>query len=398
MLRQIALDVTFPVAFIALMGILCFDPCFAQENGKETPAFSITFTKHRLSRTFLAEGAAIGDVNRDGLMDVMAGAYWFEAPDWTAHELETPQEFFYDKGYSNAFISYGMDVNRDGWVDFVRIGFPGKEVQWFENPKNQAGHWKTHLISGSLGNESAGFFDMDKDGIKDIVGSIPETGEMVWFKAPGDPDDLAWEKYPISEKESPGTARFAHGMGMGDINGDGRMDLIITEGWWEGPEDPRQGPWKFHPADLGEPAAQMYVYDFNADGLADVVSSSAHQLGVWWHEQKKTGQWETHLIDDSFTQTHGLELVDINGDGHPDLVTGKRYFAHMGNDPGEYDTPYLSWYEFVPGTAPQWTQHVIDTDSGVGVHVVTEDFTGNGLVDIVVANKKGVFVFEQVRE
>lgn len=398
MLSQIAFYAKIFLVFIFLIGILWSESCLAQQNLSGVPASTISFKKHTLSTTFLAEGTAIGDVNRDGLMDVMAGAYWFEAPDWTAHELEEPQEFHYDKGYSNAFISYGMDVNQDGWVDFVRIGFPGKEVQWFENPKNQPGHWPVQRISESLGNESAGFFDMDKDGIKDIVGSIPETGEMVWFRAPSDRDDPEWKKYPISEMESPGTARFAHGLGMGDINGDGRKDLIITEGWWEAPEDSTNGPWEFHPASLGEPAAQMFVHDFNEDGLADVVSSSAHQLGIWWHEQKKSGQWETHLIDDSFTQTHGLELVDINGDGHPDLVTGKRYFAHMGNDPGEYDTPFLSWYEFVPGAAPQWTQHVIDENSGVGVHVITEDFNGNGLIDIIVANKKGVFVFEQIRE
>ncbi|WP_246255703.1 FG-GAP repeat domain-containing protein [Cyclobacterium plantarum] len=398
MLYQISFNAKFPTAFIILMGSLWSCPCLAQQTLSGAPAASISFKKHTLSTTFLAEGAAIGDVNQDGLMDVMAGAYWFEAPDWTAHELEEPQEFQYDKGYSNAFISYGMDVNQDGWVDFVRIGFPGKEVQWFENPKNKPGHWPVHLISESLGNESAGFFDMDKDGVKDLVGSIPETGEMVWFKAPTRPDDLEWKKYPISEKESPGTAQFSHGLGMGDINGDGRKDLIITGGWWEAPADPSKGPWEFHAANLGEPAAQMYVHDFNENGLPDVVSSSAHKLGIWWHEQKKSGQWETHLIDDAFTQTHGLELVDINGDGYPDLVTGKRYFAHMGNDPGEYDTPYLSWYEFVPGPKPQWTQHVIDKDSGVGVHVITEDFNGNGLIDIVVANKKGVFVFEQIRE
>ncbi|MBD3629362.1 VCBS repeat-containing protein [Cyclobacterium sp.] len=384
-------------SLIILIGTILLPPSMGQD-ASGVPASEISFRKHTLSNTFLAEGAAIGDVNQDGLMDVMAGAYWFEAPDWTPHELEVPQEFQYDKGYSNAFISYGMDVNQDGWVDFVRIGFPGKEVQWFENPKNKPGHWEVHLIHESLGNESAGFFDVDKDGIKDLVGSIPETGEMVWFRAPSRPDDLAWKKYPISEKKSPGTAQFSHGLGMGDINGDGRKDLLITGGWWEAPEDPTKGPWEFHAANLGEPAAQMYVQDFNEDGLPDVVSSSAHKLGIWWHEQKKSGQWETHLIDDSFTQTHGLELVDMNGDGHPDLVTGKRYFAHMGNDPGEYDTPYLSWYAFTPGPEPQWTQQVIDKDSGVGVHVITADFNGNGLIDVVVANKKGVFVFEQVRE
>lgn len=373
----------------------------AQQHQAVT-ADQITFKKHILTEEFLAEGAAVGDINNDGLMDVIAGAYWFEAPDWKPHELEAPQRFEYDKGYSNAFVSYAMDVNQNGWTDFVRIGFPGKEVQWFENPINQGGHWKVHVIHETLGNESAGFYDIDGDGRTDIVGSIPSTGEMVWFRAPDSPDNLDWEMYSISAPKSPGTAQFAHGLGVGDMNLNGRMDIIIKEGWWEAPEDPRKPNWKFHAADLGEASAQMYAYDVNGNGLQDVISSSAHELGIWWHEQGKNGNgevtWKTHLIDDSFTQTHGLELIDINSDGHPDLVTGKRYFAHMGNDPGEFDTPYLCWYEFVPGRNPQWIKHVIDDNSGVGVHVITQDINGNGLIDIIVANKKGVFVFEQERK
>ena len=363
---------------------------------------TISFKKHVLTEEFIAEGVAVGDVNQDGKIDVMAGAYWFEAPIWEKHELAPPQKFEYDKGYSNAFISQGMDVNQDGWVDFVRIGFPGEEVQWFENPQNKEGHWKSHLIHPHLGNESAGFYDIDGDGRPDILGSNPPTGEMIWLKAPTSTDDTEWQKFTISEGDSPGTERFSHGLGMGDMNGDGRMDVLIKEGWWEAPADPEDGPWVFFPAELGESSAQMYAYDVDQDGDQDVISSSAHALGIWWHEQvveeDGTISWITHTISEDYTQTHGLEFKDINGDGYPDLITGKRYFAHMGSDPGEFDPPVLYWYEFKPGENPTWTPHLIDDDSGVGVHVVVEDITGDGLLDIISANKKGVFVFEQERE
>ena len=159
--------------------------------------------------------------------------------------------------------------------------------------------------------------------------------------------------------------------------------------------------WTFHPANLGEAAAQMYAYDFDGDGDQDVVSSSAHAYGIWWHEQTQDEQgkthWKQHLITKDFSQTHGLSLVDLNRDGHPDLVTGKRYFAHMGKDPGEYEPAVLYWFELKSGKNPQWTPHLIDDNSGVGVEVVTQDVTKNGLTDIVVANKKGVFLFEQLK-
>ena len=383
---------------------LCLTPgCKPAEKGvkNDSNAIEISFAKQVLTDEFIAEGAAVGDVNKDGKTDVLAGAYWFEAPNWEKHELTEPQKFEYDKGYSNAFVSHAMDVNRDGWVDFVRVGFPGQEVLWFENPKGAEGHWKSHLIHKNLGNESAGFFDVDGDGRMDIVGGDSPTGEMVWLKAPASGDSPEWQRFPISREKSPGTEPFSHGLGVGDVNSDGRPDVIIREGWWEAPADPQTPDWKFHAANLGEPAAQMHAYDFDGDGDQDVVSSSAHALGIWWHEQVADGQgnseWKTHLLSEAFTQSHGLVLTDMNADGHPDLVTGKRYFAHMGKDPGEYEPAVLYWYEFRPGASPSWVPHLVDDDSGGGVEVDVEDITGDGLKDIIVANKKGVFVFEQKR-
>ena len=392
-------------AGICCIGLLwlaggCLSP--GKSAGGGQAGGQVSFKKQVLTTDFIAEGAAVGDVNRDGKTDVLAGAFWFEAPNWEKHELAQPQQFFYDKGYSNAFISQAMDVNLDGWVDFVRIGFPGKEVQWFENPKKQAGHWPVHRIHDHLGNESAGFADVDGDGKLDLLGGNSANGQMTWFKAPVSKNDLTWKAYPISKEKSPGSEPFSHGLGLGDINKDGRPDVIIREGWWEAPRDPRQPDWTFHPANLGEPCSQMYAYDLDSDGDQDVVSASAHKLGIWWHEQRPQSeggsQWQQHLISNQYTQTHGVAFTDINSDGHPDLVTGKRYFAHMGNDPGEFEAPVLYWYAFKPGPTPTWTPHLIDSDSGVGVHVIAEDITRDGLQDIVIANKKGVFVFQQERK
>ncbi|MET7000764.1 FG-GAP repeat domain-containing protein [Chitinophaga defluvii] len=360
---------------------------------------AVKFSKETLTKKFIAEGVAVGDINRDGKIDVMAGAYWFEAPGWKQHEIAKADSFIVNGGYSNSFLNFCMDVNQDGWLDIVRIDTPGESAVWYENNKNKPGHWKMHMIYPNVGNESPQFVDVDGDGRLDLLCNDPKTKQIIWVRAPFKKGDTKWEKFVISErKDIPGTHMYTHGLGFGDMNGDGRKDVVIKDGWWEAPADPKQPDWTFHPVALSEECSQMYIQDLDGDGDVDIISASAHNYGIWWHEQVKDEQgnakWIHHVIHKEFSQSHGLALVDVNGDGHPDLVTGKRFFAHNGHDPGEYEPAVLYWFEFVPGKTPAWIPHEIDNNSGVGLHVVVEDINKDGRPDIITGNKKGVHVFK----
>lgn len=361
----------------------------------------LSFKKTVLNDVFISEGVAVADVNNDGKKDVLAGAWWFEAPSWKKHDLAIPDTFTYDKGYSTTFLNFVIDVNKDGWMDLIRMDQPGEEVVWYENPKNKEGFWKMRLILETAGNESPAFVDVDGDGRKDILCNDNEKKEVIWLQAPTKKGDTTWKRFLISNDPENGTHKYTHGLGWGDINKDGRKDVIIRTGWWEGPKDVKREKWIFHPANLGASCAQIHVRDLDGDGDNDVMTSSAHAYGIWWFEQSKTANgeaiWTQHLIDSSFSQTHAIEDIDMNGDGFPDLVTGKRFFAHNGKDPGAFEPAVLYWYEFMPGKTPKWIPHQIDNNSGVGIHFVVEDINGDKLKDIIVSNKKGVHVFEQVK-
>ena len=381
---------------LAVFIVACGEQVRQEKSGED-----VQFKKTTLTPEFISEGVAVADVNNDGVMDIIAGAKWFEGPDWIPHDIYQESAIFsVDSGYSNSMLNFAVDVNQDGWMDYIRVDFPGKEIWWYENPQNQQGYWKQHVISEIQSNESPAFVDIDGDGRPDILCGDPNTNEMVWFRCPSEEGDTEWVRYVISEEGVPGTEIFSHGLGFGDINGDGRGDVIIKDGWWEGPADPTQPQWTFHEADLGENCAQMYVMDVNDDGYPDVVSSSAHGFGIWWHEQGRDSEgnvtWQTHEITNDFSQNHALSLVDINGDGNLDLLSGMRYFAHFGNDPGELNDPVIFWLEFVPGETPTWIPYIIDNDSGAGLNNEVVDVNDDGLLDIVVANKKGVFYFERV--
>jgi len=364
-------------------------------------AGEVRFKKTVVDKTFRSEGVAIGNVNHDGKADIFAGDVWYEAPDWKMHEIRKVGAYNPAKGYSQCFQNFSFDVNGDGWIDSIIVTWPGKECYWYENPKNKPGHWKQRLVAKSAANETSLFADLLGTGRKVLICGVLPQRVMAWFSIPKDVG-APWDQHAISGPNAPGTQRYSHGLGTGDVNGDGRTDIIVTDGWWEAPEDRTQSPWTFHPAKLGPKCADMYAYDLDGDGDNDILTSSAHGYGMWWHERvevARAGAYEfrRHEFFKGFSQTHALRLVDINGDGLKDLVTGKRYFAHGGKDPGGKEPAVLYWFELKrPAKGKfQFIPHKIDDDSGVGTQFEVADFDGDSRPDIITSNKKGVHVFLQ---
>jgi hypothetical protein len=420
-------------------------PAAALTAGDVTDSGPIAWKKITVDKVFRSEGAAVADVNRDGKLDILVGDFWYEAPDWKLHPIRRMNEYpesqretgYYGNGlagYSECMCCWADDINGDGWPDQIVIGFPGKPAYWYENPKGQPGPWKEHVIWHSACNETPTYVDLFGTGKRVLVMgwqplsklvSDPKTkldqrrfdaqttanrGQMAWFMPGKDPTQL-WGMHPISEpsglggSEIPGTQRFSHGLGVGDVNGDGRMDVICTGGWWE---QPREGmfamePWKLHPAQLGEACADMHTYDIDGDGKADIISSSAHKFGIWCFQQRAgSGGSPTFLKQDLFpklvSETHALHCVDMDGDGLKDLVTGKRFWSHGRSEPGAEGPAMLYWLKARKSSdgTTTFTPYVIDNDSGIGTQFTIIDINGDGRPDIVTSSKKGTYIHLQV--
>ncbi|MBN2139129.1 MAG: VCBS repeat-containing protein [Sedimentisphaerales bacterium] len=379
---------------LALIVLLAFLPAVA------LAADHVVFEKIVVDRTFRAEGVATGDIDHDGRLDILSGDVWYSAPDFKMHEVRTPGNYDGAKGYSNCFANFAQDVNGDGWIDSIVIGLPQGPCLWYENPQNKPGHWKQRTAAKSACNETPIFVDLNGDGIDVLVFGVRPEGIIAWFAVPKDIDTL-WDMHVIAPgPDAPGSQQYSHGLGSGDVNRDGRNDILVKQGWWEAPKDPKQPDWKFHPANLGPDCANLLVYDVDDDGDSDVITSSAHNYGIWWFEQLDPAdgsKFAQHLITKEYSQAHAIILADVNHDGIMDLVTGKRHFAHQGHDPGGKDPAMLYWIELLrPEKGKvEFVTHVIDDDSGVGTQFEVVDMNADGKADIVTSNKKGVRVFLQ---
>jgi len=352
-----------------------------------------TFFVHRLG-TDHAEGITTLDMNGDGLPDLLSGAYWYENPgpnggEWKRHQYRTA-------GTLNEFVSdsgeWTVDVNHDGAPDVVTVGWMTNGVWWYENPKKLGEEWKRHFITDSYDTEGGWMADINGDGIPDLVLAHYNHSGVIWIDFSGPQPKV----HHLGGAEQDG-----HGIGVADVDGDGKADILTPNGWFR-QVDANADEWEWHPdwklEDAGFP---IIGYDVNNDGKMDILYGQGHSYGLYWLEQQDEGtgrRWDKHVIDESFSQVHALKMVDLDGDGELELLAGKRYRGHSGHDPGSYD-PLVIYYYKINRKTGQFTRYPVSVNgtAGAGTQFVTMDLDGDGYIDIATAGKTGVHFFENLK-
>ena len=334
------------------------------------------------------ESAAFIDVTNNGVLDIVSGAWWYEGPDFTRrHKIG---DVAYDGNYYDDFSTIALDINGDGYLDFVTGGWSGAQLQWRENPGDPEKEWPLHVIADCGNVETTRAWDVDGDGELEIVPNTPGKPLVVYKLArPG--EFAAHQIYAAPQ---------GHGLGFGDVSGSGRGDFVLHNGWLEAPEDRWSGEWIFHEDfDLGSASVPVLVVDVNGDGLNDLICGQAHAYGLdWWEQGRDTAgnrTWTKHAIDPYNSQYHDLIWADIDGDGSPELITGKRYWAHCGNDPGERDDVGIYYFKW---TGESFAKQVIDygptrVGKGTGIFFALADLRGTGRLDVLAPGKDGLYLF-----
>jgi hypothetical protein len=359
------------------------------------------------------EAAGVFDVDNDGRLDIVSGDTWYRGPDFT--ETFKVRDVARTGTYLNDFATLPFDVNGDGKTDFVTCSYFGKDVGWVENPGHPGKEWTYHPIDQPGPSEAAWAVDLDGDGTPEV---LPNTVNVVtWYKLEDRGPSARWKKFDF------GSAAAGHGVGSGDVNGDGRIDLLTLKGWFEAPKDPAHETWPWHPEwQLGATGIQILARDVDGDGLADVVWGMGHDYGLFWQKQGKSpdGQrtWTKHEIDRGIASVHTLLWADVDGDGRAEeLLTGKRVYAHE-IEPGATDASVVAWYDF-DRKAGRWAKHVIfqgepaknppekgpERDAlkdfppgtaGTGLQMTAVDIDGDGDTDLVCPGKSGLYLFENL--
>ena len=392
---------------VVLLGCLRW----TQPIGAEEPS---AWKKHVINHRSPFEAVGVADIDLDGKPDVFCGDSWYAAPTWKRHRVrDVPPGT--NPHYHEDFADAPLDVNGDGRTDIVTCAYFSRRIGWVEQPTDPAQPWTEHTIDLPGSMETAYLVDLYGDQTPVLVPNV--GGQVLLYELASRSPAATWTTRRLAAEGA------GHGIGHGDINRDGRLDLITPMGWYEQPAN-RSDEWTFHPEfNLGTASIGILGHDFDGDGDTDVVWGMGHDFGLHWLKQSTdaggTRIWRKgEDIDTSFSQVHTLHLADFDGDGQMEFVTGKRIYAHP-SEPGATAEPCLFIFRY-DRSASKWERQIVHRgdpapaapldpeqrdaqkdfragSAGTGLQMAIHDIDADGDLDIVAPGKSGLYWFENPR-
>jgi pimeloyl-ACP methyl ester carboxylesterase len=365
--------------------------------GIASPVFAadLHFVEHPVDDSAEHNAAAAIDVNCDGKLDIVSGRFWYDLKAGQRHKVRDIEII---RGRYDDYSNLPVDVNHDGRVDIVSANYRSAKLLWIEQPADPNAEWITHVIAEPGPMETARLVDINRDGQLDVLPNGRDWAAW-WEFRPSERADKPiydWLRHELP-KELAG-----HGIGYGDVNGDGRVDVIGPKGWAESPADAVKEEWQWHGefALHRDSTVPILVFDVDSDGDSDVVWSRAHHTGIFWMEQGKNDAgrtWTRHVIDTTWSQCHTLEVADLDNDGRPEVVAGKRFMGHDGKDCGEWDPLFVCTYTFQPGTRT-WRRQILASNTRASWDLDPEiaDLDGDGDLDLICPGRSGLYWLENV--
>ncbi len=290
-------------------------------------ASDLTLARHDIDDAFTGENKALGDVDGDGLLDAIVGGHvlkWYAAPHWTPHEIASADTQF--MGHMQA-----ADIDGDAAVDIITPD--GDYVYWYENPKGSGGDptkpWKRHLVGNQyFWTHELVITDLNLDGKPDIV---TNTNLNLWLQGE---TPTVWQLVELHAFSD------AEGLTVGDVDGDGRPDLVVRGFWVHTPKDP-SNPDAYEPHEFDDALSDsvvLRVADIDENGKPDIVvapkEDNISEID-WYSADDPSGKWTKHTVGPAGF-AHEFAVVDFDGQGRPDIV-----FAEMSPSPTKRVGAYL---------------------------------------------------------
>jgi outer membrane protein OmpA-like peptidoglycan-associated protein len=276
---------------------------------------------------------------------------------------------------------YAADMDKDGDIDVLSASWYDNKIAWYENTAGDGKSWNTHVIS-TKAYYATGVFaaDIDGDGDMDVVSSSWLDDKVAWYENE-DGKGEKWQEHLVTRK-----ANGANAVWAADIDGDGDQDILCASEqdkritWYENTlntSEKKGKGWVAHTITRqAGGACSVCVADIDGDGHPDVVSGSRKDDKAAWYRNKKGKgtSWAKRTITTMAAGVAWVAAADMDGDGDTDVLTASR------------DDDRISWYENVD-KGVSWYPHIVTSWADYALSVSPADLDGDGDMDVVSASK-----------